>query len=416
MNSSNSEEPQTPSEETPPPLVQSSTREYFIFTDATGTMWCFGVEGKNFKDLQRVTRDTRLRTCTALAWKTDLLALGNMDEGLCFWTSASAGFLPPVSAGIQSLILAPLKRIRFAPGKGNLKLLVLHSSGIMVLDARDRTLIASRLSPREILPLWDADWATSDRLVVITHDGCLRILDAELRSSSSPIEMYEPFSRQNVGCCWAPAAALPPRLLPIAEVLLTLPSGNPRQEALQDCNLTGRRLTALNTQLHAAENSVPNPDPKSFAGRCMTAAYLLGDSYGTTFWSVVEQQLRPSLSAVLPPRFHTLDIPRHFKTRAVERLYLLLTRINNTPLPTATALRKKVAFLALTLGQWESASQCLLHTAPVEDGSDANGLDPDHYQSMLKVRLEVAFLDFDQLKHSGETLGNILENTCQLLL
>lgn len=37
----------------------------------------------------------------------------------------------------------------------------------------------------------DIDWAASDKPVLLTQDGCLRVMDMGLSTSSSPIVDYE---------------------------------------------------------------------------------------------------------------------------------------------------------------------------------------------------------------------------------
>ncbi|CAG0889720.1 unnamed protein product [Cyprideis torosa] len=346
-----------------------SLKEYFIFTDTSGSLWCLGVEGRTMKDLQRINKDSRFRSCTATAWKGDILALGN-DDGIFFWILSVGGFLS-MPHHVSTACLPPVRRIRFAPGKGNYKLLVLHHQGIVVVDTKEKAVKASRSSPREILPIADADWATSDRIVVMTQDGCVRILDAELRNSSSPMEQYEPLNRQLLA--WSPYAFLPPRMLPILEALLQDPLRSHGFVAeVADCSLTGRKLVDLKGQLSASVESVDWGEQQqhgtSLASRCKWTAYLLGDWFGVKLWTLVEQQLKEQASPVpvLAGAYDFLDEPIPFRLRCVERLALLVTRSSTSE------LKKRIAFLALTLGQWETASQCLLHFQTAQDSPKAS--------------------------------------------
>ena len=45
-------------------------------------------------------------------------------------------------------------------------------------------------SPRDIVKVVDVDWGASDRPVLATIDGCLRVMDMSLKLSSSHIYMY----------------------------------------------------------------------------------------------------------------------------------------------------------------------------------------------------------------------------------
>ena len=80
-----------------------------------------------------------------------------------------------------------IKRVRFAPGRGNMKVLVLYNDGVDIWDARESKLLGQVKSPKDMPRVEDADWAASDKPVVITSDGCLRIMDLFLLGSSSPL-------------------------------------------------------------------------------------------------------------------------------------------------------------------------------------------------------------------------------------
>lgn len=46
--------------------------------------------------------------------------------------------------------------------------------------------------PREMPKVQDVDWVGSDRPVLATADGCLRVTDIMLKMCSSPIHDYQP--------------------------------------------------------------------------------------------------------------------------------------------------------------------------------------------------------------------------------
>jgi hypothetical protein len=45
--------------------------------------------------------------------------------------------------------------------------------------------------PKDMVKVLDIDWAASDKPVLATQDGCLRIMDMILATSSSPLMDYE---------------------------------------------------------------------------------------------------------------------------------------------------------------------------------------------------------------------------------
>merc|ERR1711862_1011419 len=85
-----------------------------------------------------------------------------------------------------------VKKIRFAPGKGNTKLLVLSHDAVSIWDVKSAGLINELRSPKDLVSRpCDIDWAASDRTVIATQDGCLRIMSLALNGSTSSIMDYE---------------------------------------------------------------------------------------------------------------------------------------------------------------------------------------------------------------------------------
>lgn len=90
-----------------------------------------------------------------------------------------------------------MKKIRFAPGKGNTKIFVLYSSRFDIREiGGDEGMIAQlkwggREAAGSHLVVEDADWATSDKPVLLTSDGCVRIFDIKLQHSQSVITLAD---------------------------------------------------------------------------------------------------------------------------------------------------------------------------------------------------------------------------------
>ena len=84
-----------------------------------------------------------------------------------------------------------IKKIRFAPGRGNMKLLVLHVDTVSIWDVKEAEVINELRSPKDLVskPI-DIEWAASDRPVVASSDGSIRILSLalSLSTSSGPLE------------------------------------------------------------------------------------------------------------------------------------------------------------------------------------------------------------------------------------
>lgn len=70
-----------------------------------------------------------------MAWKGDLMALGDAEGCVAIWEWRSRHFryLPHFKSGI--------KKLRFAPGKHNMKLLIHHMEGFDIWDIKGKQAI-----------------------------------------------------------------------------------------------------------------------------------------------------------------------------------------------------------------------------------------------------------------------------------
>ena len=88
-----------------------------------------------------------------------------------------------------------MKKIRFAPGKGNTKIFVLYSSRFDIREVGGEGLISQlKWGGREAgshLVVEDADWATSDKPVLLTGDGCVRVFDIKLQQCQSVVTIAD---------------------------------------------------------------------------------------------------------------------------------------------------------------------------------------------------------------------------------
>ncbi|KAF3842420.1 hypothetical protein F7725_024371 [Dissostichus mawsoni] len=78
-----------------------------------------------------------------------------------------------------------VKKIRFAPGKGNQKLLVMYTDGAEVWDTKEVQMVSSMRIGRNVnYRVLDIDWCTSDKVVLASDDGCIRVLEMAMKSAS----------------------------------------------------------------------------------------------------------------------------------------------------------------------------------------------------------------------------------------
>lgn len=128
-----------------------------------------------------------------MAWKSEWMALGDAEGGVAVWEWRSRHFRPlPHSR-------SPIRKLRFAPGKNNMKLLVLHMEGVDIWDVKDSERLGQwRISPfRDYLSVLDADWCGSDRPILACSDGSLRVFDMTLQQCNSAVSDYE---REPIPC------------------------------------------------------------------------------------------------------------------------------------------------------------------------------------------------------------------------
>ena len=59
--------------------------------------------------------------------------------------------------------------------------------------------VSSLKTPKEHNRVIDADWAASDRPVIVGADGCLRVFDLKLRLTCYPVE-YTDFPGESWTC------------------------------------------------------------------------------------------------------------------------------------------------------------------------------------------------------------------------
>lgn len=115
------------------------------------------------------------------------MALGDAEGGVAVWEWRTRHFrILPHSR-------SPIRKLRFAPGKNNMKLLVLHMEGLDIWDVKDSERLGQwRNSPfKDYLNVLDAEWCASDRPLLACSDGSFRVFDLSLQQCNSAISDYE---------------------------------------------------------------------------------------------------------------------------------------------------------------------------------------------------------------------------------
>ncbi|XP_061766710.1 WD repeat-containing protein 11 [Nerophis ophidion] len=352
-----------------------SAREHFVFTDTDGQVYHITVEGNTVKDGARIPPDGSMGSIACIAWKGDTLVLGDVDGNLNFWDLKAR-----LSRGIPTH-RAWVKKIRFAPGKGNQKLLVMYTDGAEVWDTKEVQMVSSMRIGRNInYRVLDIDWCTSDKVVLASDDGCVRVLEMAMKSAS-----YRMDEQDLTDSVWCPYLLLPRAALTLKAFLLLQPwSGTFTMDITQvDYNEKDEIKGLIQEQLNSLSNDMKSvlQDPElSLLQRCLLVSRLFGDESDLHFWTVASHYLQSfaqarqlsvataegqvqSDLALQSPQNH-LDIcndvlceSSYFQKFQLDRVHLQEVKRSSYE------HTKKCADQLLLLGQTDRAVQLLLETS-----------------------------------------------------
>uniref|UniRef100_A0A8C3AU92 WD repeat-containing protein 11 n=1 Tax=Cyclopterus lumpus TaxID=8103 RepID=A0A8C3AU92_CYCLU len=338
-----------------------SAREHFVFTDMDGQVYHITVEGNTVKDGARIPPDGSMGSIACIAWKGDTLVLGDVDGNLNFWDLKAR-----LSRGIPTH-RGWVKKIRFAPGKGNQKLLVMYTDGAEVWDTKEVQMVSSMRIGRNVnYRILDIDWCTSDKVVLASDDGCIRVLEMAMKSAS-----YRMDEQDLTDPVWCPYLLVPRAALTLKAFLLLQPWSGTFTMDITQCNWLWLRSDCL----------ACCRDPElSLLQRCLLVSRLFGDESDLTFWTVAAHYLQsfcqgspaecvhcggsgPSEATKPSPQSH-LDIchdvlceSSYFQKFQLDRVHLQEVKRSSYE------HTKKCADQLLLLGQTDRAVQLLLETS-----------------------------------------------------
>ncbi|CAL8300204.1 unnamed protein product [Merluccius merluccius] len=352
-----------------------SAREHFVFTDTDGQVYHITVEGNTVKDGARIPPDGSMGSIGCIAWKGDTLVLGDVDGNLNFWDLKAR-----LSRGIPTH-RGWVKKVRFAPGKGNQKLLVMYTDGAEVWDTKDVQMVSSMRIGRNVnYRVVDIDWCTSDKVVLASDDGCIRVLEMAMKSAS-----YRMDEQDLTDPVWCPYLLLPRASFTLKAFLLLQPwSGTFTMDISQvDYNEKDEIKGLIQEQLNSLSNDMKSvlQDPElSLLQRCLLVSRLFGDESDLQFWTVASHYLQsfaqarqlsvptaqgqPPSDGSQPACHNYLDIchdtlceSSYFQKFQLDRVHLQEVKRSSYE------HTKKCADQLLLLGQTDRAVQLLLETS-----------------------------------------------------
>uniref|UniRef100_A0A8C4QUC4 WD repeat domain 11 n=1 Tax=Eptatretus burgeri TaxID=7764 RepID=A0A8C4QUC4_EPTBU len=256
-------------------------REHFVFTDPSGLIYHFTVEGTGVKEGARIPPDVSMGSISSIAWKGDTLVLGDVDGNLNFWDLKAK-----LSRGIPTH-RGWVRKLRFAPGKGNSRLLVLYNDGVEIWDSKEVRMVSSLRAGRTVpWRISDGDWSSSDKSVLACDDGCIRVMDTTLRGSTFHMQEQE-----LTDALWCPYLLQPKMALALKAFLQHQPCD--QQYTLDFSTVWCHEGVDVKKPVQEHLDVLSNEhkslflDPKfTFLQRLLLTARLFGDESELHFWMV----------------------------------------------------------------------------------------------------------------------------------
>lgn len=206
-----------------------------------------------------------------MTWKSEWMALGDAEGGVAVWEWKSRHFRPLPNCR------SPIRKLRFAPGKNNMKLLILHMEGIDIWDVKDSERLGQwKNSPfRDYLSVIDADWCASDRPLLACSDGTVRVFDLTLQQCNSAIYEYD---QEDILC---------PLTMP-RSAYQSIKTGLQLNLAAKDCS------NAFNKGHIVSHLSSDRPlfGAGNLPEQCLLAALRCGDTLQAELWTVASYYLQ----------------------------------------------------------------------------------------------------------------------------
>lgn len=169
-------------------------KENFIVTSKY--LFHFSIEGNIVKELARIPPDNESGNVnvTSIAWKSDQVLLGDASGTLNVWDlKRKISHTEPTFQGY-------IRKIRFGPGRGNMKCLILFSNfSVDIWDINGFKVCAQLKYPRDMgFKIVDVDWASCDLPILCTSEGFIFVTDIKLKSYSSPINIQSSTIENNL--------------------------------------------------------------------------------------------------------------------------------------------------------------------------------------------------------------------------
>lgn len=320
-------------------LTGMSVKEFFVFADPDGNLYHLTVDGSVVKDGARLSPPNTLNGIVSMTWKSEWMALGDAEGGVAIWEWRTRHFRPlPHSK-------SPIRKLRFAPGKNNMKLLVLHMEGLDIWDVKESERLGQwRNSPfRDYLSILDAEWSASDRPLLACSDGSVRVFDISLNQCSSSLAED---AQERISF---------PLLMPRSAFQAVKSGLQLNLSASTECTNSHKDLILNYISDHIPSNEAGIPE------RCFRAALQCGDQPQAELWTVASYYLRFHAGKECTPLDTVYDLlcdSSTYRQMAAERAALYQSK------PRAYEHTRQLTRDHLLLNDKDKAIALLLNTEP----------------------------------------------------
>ena len=166
-------------------------KESFVCIDENGLMYSFCVEANAIKDGGKLLPDEAFSmNYTNMALKKELIIFGDVDGTMIKWDIKNK------QSHNYPLKKGEAKKVKFAPGKENLLLLMQFADSIDIIEANTFESISSlkiaHLGSK--FKLVDTDWCSSDKILCLFSDGGIKIFDLNFKQPFNYINCIPSFS------------------------------------------------------------------------------------------------------------------------------------------------------------------------------------------------------------------------------
>lgn len=168
---------------------QQQSKENFVCIDLNGFMYSFSIEGHTIKDGSKVSlADGSISNVSSIALKHDYIVFAD-----------SLGYLnicdfKEKTSKLVNFKKGPIRKLKFAPGKENLRLIILFNDSIEIYNLSKQETISTLRVQSLNLKIIDCDWCASDKPIVSMSDGCIRVYDINLKQIPNPLKSVPYFN------------------------------------------------------------------------------------------------------------------------------------------------------------------------------------------------------------------------------